>query len=700
MGIRGILRTHNGVGGTEVSPRLPLTTARAGWWIAAIYAGGIFGQYLFLGLHLYPGFIWPPVGLSIAAMYLYGNRALPPVAIAFFLLMFVTGFTSDLPVLLLVALVVAYTVQAGIGGALLRHGGYTGTMRSTRDALLLTGVALVVPLLTPSVGTTLRYVLDVLPVPAASYWSMVYAGGIFSVLVFTPVVTLLFTTQRKQSLLPVGRETFLAFALLIVVTVVLFWTTAPTVNLFLSLYAFLGVLFWIGLRLGSRRMVFSMFLVSVLGVLGILFQHMDEPSAIGSRLVAAELFIALVAPLFYIMAALVDERSRTLHALQKRTQQLEKSLVRLNNADRSKNDFIAVLAHELRNPLAPVVSALEHIKMHTTDSETRELIALAEDQTAMMRHLLDDLLDVARITRRKFHLKKEYVQLDKVMQRSADSARAFIESSGHTFVVRLPTTPSTVLADKIRLQQIITNLLYNAAKYTNSGGTILLSADHDPTYVHIYIEDNGMGVEKENLETIFEPFHQTHDQATVGTGLGVGLWLTKRLVEAHGGTIVASSEGLGHGSTFTVTLPRPHQEPQTAIEILDTQPALPTAVADTAAQNILVVDDNIAAASALQKLLEHYGHQVDVAHSGEAAIAAANKGMHHIILLDIGLPDRDGYDVARTLTRNGIKALLVAITGYGQDSDKERALQSGFHYHLTKPVSIHQVLALITRPKA
>jgi len=302
-----------------------------------------------------------------------------------------------------------------------------------------------------------------------------------------------------------------------------------------------------------------------------------------------------------------------------------------------------------------------------------------------MRRLLDDLLDVVRVTQKRFELQKERVTLQSTIVRSLHTVEAFMASQRHNLSVSTPAEPIWIYSDSVRIAQIFTNILYNAAKYTEPGGEIAVTAQREGDEAVVTIQDSGIGIEPGRLASIFEPFvHGKSLRPPVGTGLGVGLSITKQLVEMHSGTIEAHSEGIDRGSTFIVRLPldRDQSTFQSALE-----PQGPS----NATYKILIVDDNQVAAESLQKLLSLKGHRVAIANTGAGALTAVSTLKPDIVLLDLGLPDIDGYDVARELRKQKDTPYIIALTGFGQDSDKTKTLINGFHYHLTKPVTLEDL---------
>jgi signal transduction histidine kinase/CheY-like chemotaxis protein len=379
-------------------------------------------------------------------------------------------------------------------------------------------------------------------------------------------------------------------------------------------------------------------------------------------------------------------------------QRLEKELQRradtLADADSRKDEFLAMLGHELRNPLAPIRNAVLVLRrLGTSDPDLRRSTDLIDRQVHAMTHLVDELLDVSRITRGKIRLQREPVDLAAVVARGVETARPLLDARRHVVTVNLPPDPIQLHADPTRLAQVIGNLLTNAAKYTHEGGHVELTVERLPGAVVVRVRDDGVGIPADVLPRVFELFTQgDRSPARSEGGLGIGLTLVKTLVELHGGSVEARSEGPGKGSQFVVRLPVP--EPQSPGES-GAKPAGPTPVSP---RRVLVVDDNVDAAESLAMLLRVERHEVYTAHDGSTALAAAAAFRPEIVLLDIGLPRMDGYEVARRLRgQDGFqKTLLVALTGYGQEEDRRRAAAAGFDAYLVKPAdpaALHELLA-------
>jgi PAS domain S-box-containing protein len=375
----------------------------------------------------------------------------------------------------------------------------------------------------------------------------------------------------------------------------------------------------------------------------------------------------------------------------------------LKEADRKKDEFLAILAHELRNPLAPIRNALQILKMADDNAAVaKEMREMMERQVQQMVRLVDDLFDVSRITRGTFELRMERVDLAAVAATAVETSRPSIEAAKHRLTVTMPSQPVYVEGDSTRLSQVVANLLNNSAKYTPEGGQIGLAVETEDGHVVVRIRDNGLGIPAEMLSRVFEMFTQVNRTAQGGQGgLGIGLTLARNLIVMHGGTVEALSEGPGKGSEFVVRMPLAE------LSTLATEPTVSKELAPegaTDSHRVLVVDDNIDAAESLGKMLRLMGNQVRTAHDGLSALEAAANFIPEVVLLDIGLPGMDGHEVARRLRLlSGLEeAVLVAQTGWGQDEDRRRSREAGFHHHLVKPVSaaaLQKVLGSLPKPK-
>lgn len=372
---------------------------------------------------------------------------------------------------------------------------------------------------------------------------------------------------------------------------------------------------------------------------------------------------------------------------------LRKLAANLSEADRRKDEFLATLAHELRNPLAPIRNALQIIRL-STDREAREQARiLMERQLEQMVRLVDDLLDVSRITRGKLDLRRAQVQLSAVVSNAIETTRPLIDHMSHELTVTLPKMPILVDADLTRLAQVFSNLLNNSAKYTDRGGHIWLTAERKGSEVVVSVKDTGIGIAADQLPHIFVMFSQVDRSLERSQGgLGIGLTLVKRLVEMHGGRIEARSAGLGKGAEFVVRLP-------VAVEIVGRQSATENKepMAPKSSLRILIVDDNRDTADSLALLLRIMGHETRTAYDGQTGVTAAAEFRPAVMLLDIGLPQLNGYEACRRIRKQswGKSAILIAVTGWGQDEDRRRSHEAGFDHHLVKPVDPQELMRML-----
>jgi signal transduction histidine kinase len=369
----------------------------------------------------------------------------------------------------------------------------------------------------------------------------------------------------------------------------------------------------------------------------------------------------------------------------------------LREADRRKDEFLATLAHELRNPLSPLLAAAQLLSAEVQrPDQVQELAQIMTRQIEQLRQLIGDLLDVSRISSGKLNLRRERLRLEEAIEAAVDVARSLVDGAGHELVIRLPPGPLRVEGDKVRLAQIVGNLLVNAAKYTPSGGRIELESAAEGGHAIIRIRDNGEGIPPEMLDQIFGLFNQVDSSNTRSHGgLGIGLTLVKTLVEMHGGTVAAYSAGRGKGSEFTVRLPLICED------VRADQPSQPpvgsSPSADAARLRILVVDDNQSASHLLSRLLGKLGQDVLVANSAAEALGHFPQFAPQVVISDVAMPQMSGHELARSIRRMPLnpQPTLIALTGYGQESDRREAMLAGFDRHLTKPIGFPELQELL-----
>ena len=406
---------------------------------------------------------------------------------------------------------------------------------------------------------------------------------------------------------------------------------------------------------------------TVYGSIGLWFgsdRHLDDQEQAYLRLVGRQCGLAL-------------ERERMREELE-RTRQIAR------DAERRKDDFMALLGHELRNPLSPILTALYLMRIKGYEGEAeREVI---ERQVKHLVTLVDDLLDVSRLTRGKLTLQKKPVELSRVLSRAIELASPLYEQKRHQLSVDVPAEGLIVGVDEKRMAQVLANLLTNAAKYTDAGGRILVAARRDGVEAVVRVRDNGVGIPDKLLNEVFDPFVQgERGMDRAGGGLGLGLALVQSLVGLHGGSVTAYSDGPGRGSEFRVRLPLVGQVSAQREPTPVPQP--PAAKKAGSSRRVLVVDDNIDAVRMLAELLAAHGHEVRAAFDGPQALALLGKFDPEVAILDIGLPVMDGYELAREMRAVlGQRVTLIAVTGYGQEHDRKRAVEAGFSHHFVKPV--------------
>lgn len=631
--------------------------------------------YIFFHFHTSPALIWPPVGIALAAVYFGGYRmALPVVAAQFFIT------TLFVPAYVVTSLVVAvgYGIQSVVGAYFLHRVGFQPHFDRVRNALIFLVVAILITTIEPTIATIAQVLFSDISVSALYNWGRAWGGGIFSVAVIFPFIATWWPLRRRLTDKP--SELVAAFATLLIVDVYLFWTSYPASLGIAVIFILPAVLGWFAFRLEPRVMTLAFVITSVVGIAGSIIAHPFQ-GPLNTQLLADEVYIGLLAGIYIVLVAIAQERRSTV-------KELEQALADVSAADRAKSRFIAILAHEIRNPLAPIVSSLEFLKLHSHSEEVADTIRTIESQTSVITHLLDDLLDTARLSQNRLLLRKEVTDMRAAVEASLESVRDRYAKKQHNLIVRHPEEPVIVFADPVRLQQILVNVLNNAARYTDPGGSIQLSYCKEGSNALIRVEDNGIGIEAERIDELFEPFtHAPDRQLRHGTGLGIGLYLTRELVRLHDGSIEARSAGVGSGSVFSIRLPLSNaQMPEN-----DAMPSRRRA----APHRILIVDDNKPAALAMQRLLSILGHTTEAVHSGQEALTSLARFKPAVMLLDIKMADMDGYEVARVLRSRKWDGLIIALTGYGQEMDKKRSADAGIDHHLTKPVSVDDVISLL-----
>lgn len=640
---------------------------------SAYFAATLVGAMLFR----YPAVVFPAAGIALAGLVIGGIRVWPAV---FFGSLAAHAFLGTPPIWVL-TLTVANTMQAVTAATLLQFIGFDAVFRRVRDMLAYMAVVAAATTITPSIGVLIATLVD--GNARAPSWGIWWIGVLMPSLVFGSVIIRWlakphFTRTAKEIV-----EIILVIFVITVLSYLVYWTRLSEATRGLLILVYLAPFVWVTLGLGMRFTLLAFAITSLFGLTGVFYGDVDTTRDISTRIVTVEVWLAALASIFYLFVAMVEERQRAARELNEQLERVNTLLQETKRQDRAKTDFIAVFAHELRNPLAPIVSSLELLRLkRIPPHELDAIIASLDERVRTIVRLLDDLLDISRISAGKLRLRREVIDAGTIVRRAASTAEPHMRRRNQTLHVAIPEAEQWIDVDPVRIEQIVSNLLSNASKFTPDGGHISMTvAPGDP--VQIIVRDTGVGIDPTMLPRIFEPFLQIETEHRTNEGLGIGLSLTERLVRVHGGNITAESKGPGHGSTFTVHLPAATRT---------TSPLRQTPMETIAPpQRILIVDDNEAAAHSLGTLLTYAGHTVTFAYTGAEAERVWQSSAPDSIILDIGLPDSTGYVVATHLRAAGFTKRLIALTGYGQDDDKKKALEAGFSYHLTKPVTLADV---------
>lgn len=590
---------------------------------------------------------------------------------------------------------IAVTLLAAAGAYALRARAIDPLFRRLSDIFFVLGTFTVIALITPSFASlalllneawaqpTLR---DTLP-----FWP-VYVSTLASLVVVTPFLLRWLAKPRFARRGWEIVEVVGLFAFLLGIEYFIFYTDVAAVAGISLTYFLLPPLLWIALRLRPRFVTLALVLSAALDI-GSLFRHALPSGAFGTRLFSMDLWFIVFAIVFLVIAALEEERRVTATLARSQVATMQNALARLSSESRAKNDFIAILAHELRNPLAPVASAIELLKTKKLGKrEEAQTLALMEDRMETVKRLLNDLLDVSRISERKIRLEKEPVDLHELAQRAIDSTAHHYKERHQTLNVVPPTRLLAIDADPVRMEQVLSNLLTNASKYSPTSSDVRLILTEENGRAKIVVADRGVGIDPAHLSRIFEPFHQVEMGERTKAGLGIGLALVKSFVEMHEGTVAAESQGPGKGTRFIVSLPL-----STSTPLRKARKGFTLERASAGGRKILVVDDNDAAAWGVGKLLELQGCAVDYAYDGAQALERAGERTYDVVILDIGLPDQSGHDVARALRARGYRGTLIALTGYSLEEEKAKGEASGFDDYLVKPVGLADLQRALTK---
>jgi len=661
--------------------------ARISLLFGAYTITAILGGYLFHA----PAVLFPAAAVALAGLVIGGIALWPAVTLA----SLVSSYFNDAPIVIAVILAAGHTVQAVTGARLLQIFNFDPVFRRVKDMFAFMATAALTSVIVPASGFAAFLALGFIqgvPIDAPVSWFSWWIGLFLADLVLASTIIRWFAKKEFTRTRTETVELIIANAAMLGITYFLYWTDTSWLGSGVGILFYLIPFIWFVLRLGMRFTLLAFTLTTVLGLAGILYGWQPDDIEIGRRLLTGEVFIAAIAVIFFLFVAVVEERKRSAREVGEQLERVNSLLEETKRQDRAKSDFIAVFAHELRNPLAPIVSSTELLKFRWgAHPEIAPIIETIDDRTRAIVRLLDDLLDVSRISRHSFKLRLEPLDLRESVEKVTRAMRPLAENCGLSLSVALPPVSVWIEADAVRVEQMLGNLIMNSIKYTEPGGRVDVSlrAGED---AELRVRDTGIGIPQELLERIFVPFAGLgveHRQKSVKEGLGIGLWLTENLVKLHGGSITATSAGAGKGSEFTVRLPLGKQP------VTSKEPEPMQSIVQKGPMRVLVVDDNEAAAKGLATLLEHVGNQVETVFVGSAVAAKTAEFRPDVVVLDIGLPDMSGYEVAEELRKGGYRGKIIALTGYGQEEDKQKAAAAGFDHHLTKPVGIADLQAVL-----
>lgn len=672
-----------------------------------ILAGIVYAAAAYVSLDfIHPGgtgasLVWPAAAFGVAILWLWGTDLWPGLLLGLFGALLYRGYTP----MLASAVALGNVLESLAACYLLSLSSFDHMFARLRDTLGFIAVSIIAAFLSSLWITVAVYLFGPSSTFDSSLWSALWVGHSVSLLALGPFLLYwlnrpLFHKTRRQI-----SEGMLVFGAITIFAFLPVWTSVSTIGSIPILYLLVIMLIWASLRTGPRGISLALALIVIVFSSGILFGHTRISAApnLAQELFGVQVLIGVLSIIFLPFMSITEERKNAMGFLQRHVDQLEGALSKIQSEDQAKTDFIAILAHELRNPLSPILSSLELMKQNGVNRENEPHVNSIATHVHMMARLLDDLLDISRISQKKFKLEVEPVEFSAVINQTLEMVQPFMDARKHELIVTLPQEPVWLTADPVRLAQIFVNLLNNSAKYTDPGGRIVCAAHKDNGSLVVTIKDNGIGIAPERLPHVFEAFGGPGGAERRLGGLHLGLSLAKRMTEMHRGTIVAQSAGVGMGTQFTVTLPLPPTAPlplstvpHRSLRRRFSRTGVAASTEPKEYSSILVVDDNEPAAQALAALLRGNGHDVSVAYTGAQALELTARNKPDVALLDIGLPDMDGHELARQLrkTFDG-RMVLIALTGFGQAEDKLKAREAGFNEHLTKPVSIADIERII-----
>lgn len=634
-------------------------------------------------------------GVSIAGLIVYGTEFWP----AIFFATYIAYLLNQVPLVFVILLSLGHVLQAVTGAYLLKRFNFDTKLARVRDITLFIGMSLAVSTIVPTFGYIGVYILEVFQPAELLFfnlsisWSRWWIGMIVSLVVITPFIVHWQHTARINSNREI-LERAIIFGFILGISILLFWEEIPRLGGISLVYILIIPLIWSALRSGPRLMTLSLFCISFFAISGAILNAQEAESAIqfGQQLFQIEIFLLVLTIIFLVLASSQEELKVANRKLVNNIHELRHTLDRLYTQDRAKNNFLAMIAHELRNPIAPVASHLEVMKIKQYVSpEGMESLSIIETKIESLKRLLDDLLDISRIYENKITLKKKTIDIRDPIISSTQNVSTSISTKKQELITQLPDEVLLVHADPVRLEQIFTNLLFNASKFTENDGHIEISVKRKNDNIVVTVKDDGYGIEPAALPKIFNSFYQGEIAPDSSkAGLGIGLSLTRDLVRLHNGTITAKSEGLYKGSEFQITLPALNS-PVVKRKMIRARTAPPH---NTKGTRILVVDSNVDTAESITAFLEMIGFEAQYTSTGAEALKKNISFKPHAILLDLTLSDMNGYDVAQILrNEHQFEGTIVAMGGQG---GQERLSQDAGHmHHITKPVRLAELISLL-----
>lgn len=654
-------------------------------------AGVLFVCYVSLyalGKYFLPedALINPASAVALSALYFGGLRLFPVVYIS----ALVAGALHGTSMSFLFVFPLLETLVATSGAYLLKNASIDPLFRRFRDSFFFVTIILLLSLIKPTL-TALFGLFNNAP-EAIFVWRYAYMAEVFCLIIIVPFILRWFAKPKFSRNTVEVVETLGAFALLIGINWALFVSGMTSLLYVPLVFLLLIPFFWTALRLRPRFVTLALLITSLFSI-HTLFggAHSD---LVLEQLFQTEIFISVLAIAFLIVTSLEEDRRVNTNLMRSQMGTLKNAVARISLESKAKNDFMAVLGHELRNPLAVVVSSIDLMQLKgQQNEEDKQILTVMQGRMGMVNRLLDDLLDISRISEGKINLKKEPLNLESIINRSILSTEHHRVELHQRLIYKKPERRLTVLGDAVRLEQVFSNLLTNASKYSSSGDTIQLNIKERGDLAQIEIIDEGVGLDPHELEIIFQPFHQVEQGERSRKGLGIGLSLVKNFIQMHNGVVEVRSDGHGRGSRFIVSLPvtisptapnPARQEKVSAVEL-------------KSERTVLVVDDDRDIAESLGRLLEFEGFRVAYAYDGKEAVEKTMLLTPDVVLLDIGLPDQDGFTVAKILRAQGYRGHLVPLTGYESENAKELTKDAGFEYHLLKPVEIDDLRRVFSK---